>query len=178
VDAARAGHDINYIASSGLLNAIGRRGQPPTIPLNFLPTTEAAGCWGRWGLSAPYSNVRNRDWDRCLTLAMTDGIALLGIAVYGAAQAGDWCAGRGTNLLDGGAPWYDVYETADARFIAVGALEENFYRAFVGALDLDGRAADRDHKARWNALRECLPAASSRARLPTGAASSPTSTLV
>jgi alpha-methylacyl-CoA racemase len=151
----RAGHDINYLATSGLLNAIGRRGQPPTVPLNLLGDYGGGGMLGALGIVSALFERETSGLGQVVDAAMTDGIGLLGIALYGAAQAGDWCSERGTNLLDGGAPWYDVYETADARFIAVGALEENFYRAFVGALDLSlEELPDRTHKANWDALRE------------------------
>jgi len=152
---ARAGHDINYIAASGLLNAIGRRGQPPTIPLNLLADYGGGGMLGTVGIISALYEREKSGLGQVLDVAMTDGLALLGIAVYGAVQAGDWRADRGTNLLDGGAPWYDVYETADGRFIAVGALEERFYRAFVAALELDpDMLPPRDDRERWGALRE------------------------
>src|SRR6266511_600904 len=130
-----AGHDINYLALAGALHPIGRRGEAPLPPLNLL---------GDFG------------GGQVVDAAIVDGSALLTTMVHELAGLGLWRWERGVNLLDGGAPFYDTYETADGGHVAVGALEPEFYRELLAVLGLDGEddlPAQLDRE-RWPELRE------------------------
>ncbi|MTD55453.1 CaiB/BaiF CoA transferase family protein [Amycolatopsis pithecellobii] len=134
--AQRAGHDINYIAMSGALAMIGRRDQPPTPPLNLLGDLGGGGCFLAFGVLCALL-ARNRSGKgQVVDAAMVDGSALLTTMFHGA----PWTVGRGprgTNMLDSGAPFYDVYETEDHQWISVGAIEAAFYAELVDGLGLD-----------------------------------------
>ncbi|CAN5773101.1 CaiB/BaiF CoA-transferase family protein [soil metagenome] len=151
----RAGHDINYIATSGLLSLIGARGQAPVFPLNLLGDYGGGSMLAALGIASALFERERSGRGQVLDIAMTEGAALLGAAVMGACASGDWNAERGSNLLDGGAPWYRVYETSDGRYMAVGALEEKFYVEFVSGLGLEIAAIpSRGDYANWPHLHE------------------------
>ena len=148
-----AGHDIDYIAIAGALEPLGRAGQPPTPPLNVIGDFGGAGCCSRSGSSPRCSSASagrrpgDRRGDDRRRRVDADAVLL------GRARSGFW-GPRGTNLLDTGAPFYEVYETADGEWMAVGAIEPQFYAAFVAGLGLDlGTLADRDEPANWPALK-------------------------
>lgn len=150
-----AGHDINYVAASGLLSVIGRPEYPPAVPLNLLADYGGGSMFAAFGISSALFERERSGKGQVIDVAMSDGLALLGAAFFGAWSSGDWNKARQSNLLDGGAPWYDVYETADARFMAVGALEDQFYDAFVSGLGLDpGALPCRDDRSNWPRLRD------------------------
>jgi alpha-methylacyl-CoA racemase len=133
----RAGHDINYIAVSGALNAIGRAGGPPIVPLNLLGDFGGGGMLLAFGVLAGVLEGRRTGTGQVIDAAMVDGVAALLSPAHASLHAGAWNSERGTNLLDSGAPFYDVYETADGRWVAVGALEPQFYRILLPELGLD-----------------------------------------
>ena len=122
-----AGHDINYIAITGALNAIGRPGSAPPPPLNFVGDFGGGGMLLAVGLLAALHEAGRSGKGQVVDAAMTDGTALLSAFMYGMKAMGQWSNERGANLLDGGAHFYDTYACADEKFIAIGAIEPQFY---------------------------------------------------
>ena len=147
--ASRAGHDIDYVALSGVLSAIGREGERPVVPLNLVGDFGGGGLLLAFGVMAALYSARESGQGQVIDAAMVDGAALLTTMFYGLRAQGSWLDERGTNFLDTGAPFYDVYACADGELIAVGALEAQFYRALLGVLgfgesDLPDQM-DREH---------------------------------
>ena len=136
--AATAGHDIDYIGVSGALHPIGRAGQRPVPPLNLVADFGGGGMLLALGVLAALLDRERSGLGQVIDAAMVDGSALLTSFLYGLRAAGAWQDERGTNLLDGGAPFYDTYQTADGRYVAVGALEPKFYAALLAGLGLAG----------------------------------------
>ena len=158
--ARAAGHDIDYIALSGVLHAIGRSGEAPVPPLNLAGDFGGGGMLVAAGVLAALLHAARTGEGQVVDAAMVDGSALLMSMCHGLAAAGAWSEDRGTNLLDGGAPFYDVYEAADGRHVAVGALESRFYAALLDGLGLDAAALPPQHdRAGWPRLREAFAAA-------------------
>jgi alpha-methylacyl-CoA racemase len=152
-----AGHDNNYIAISGALHAIGRAGEAPVPPLNYLGDFGGGGMLLAVGLLAALHEAGRSGRGQVIDAAMTDGSALLSAFMYGFKAAGRWSNHRGENMLDGGAPFYDTYACADGKFVAVGAIEPQFYaelRARCGIQDplFDGQM----DAARWPLLKRRL----------------------
>jgi alpha-methylacyl-CoA racemase len=135
--AAVPGHDIDYIALAGALASIGRKGQPPTPPVNLLADFGGGGMLLAFGLVCGLLEARRSGEGQVVDAAMVDGAALLASGLYGLRAAGLWSDERGTNLLDTGAHFYDVYETADGRHVAVGAIEPQFHAELVRLTGLD-----------------------------------------
>ena len=131
--AAAAGHDIGYIAVTGALHAIGRAGGPPQVPVNYLGDFGGGSMFLALGVVAALLSARAYRRGQVVDAAIVDGAAVLQAMTYGLLADGSWTDQRGVNLLDTGAPFYDVYETADGRHMAVGALEPQFYAAFTGS---------------------------------------------
>ena len=145
-----AGHDINYIAISGALHAIGRAGEKPVPPLNLVGDFGGGGMLLAFGLVCGILESRVSGRGQVIDAAMTDGAALQMAMIYGFKAAGKWSNQRGSNLLDGGAHFYDTYECADGKYIAIGALEPEFYALLLektGARDPAFQAQMDD--ARW-----------------------------
>ncbi len=156
--AQRAGHDINYIAMAGALAAIGPA-DGPVPPLNLVGDFGGGALYLAMGVLAALVEARASGEGQVVDAAMVDGTASLMTMFYGLRAAGLWQARRGTNALDGAAPYYAVYATADGGHIAVGALEARFYLAFLHGLGLDpADLPDRDDPAQWPALRERIAA--------------------
>jgi alpha-methylacyl-CoA racemase len=152
--ASTAGHDVNYLAHSGLLDALGRAGGPPTPPLNLLGDFAGGALPLVVGILAALYERERSGLGQVVDAAVVDGLASLSGMLLGLTAAGQWRPGRGTNLLDTGAPFYDVYPCSDGRYVAVGALEEPFYAALLDGLGLDpAQVPDRTDPARWPALR-------------------------
>ena len=153
--AARAGHDIDYIAVAGALWPLGRPGERPHAPLNLIGDFAGGGMLLAVGVLAALLERERSGRGQVVDAAMVDGSALLTAFLHGMLEAGLWPGGRGENLLDGGAPFYDTYRTADGGFVAVGALEPAFYRDLLAGLGLasDPDLPDRDDPAGWPALR-------------------------
>ena len=155
--AASAGHDIGYIALTGALHAIGRAGGPPQVPVNYLGDFGGGSMFLALGLVAGVLSARSTGRGRVVDAAIVDGAAMLQAMTYGMLSAGGWTDERGVNLLDSGAPYYDVYATADGRHMAVGALEPQFYAVFTGLLfapeGVPADLPDRGDRTRWPELR-------------------------
>src|SRR5581483_6808162 len=125
--AMTAGHDINYIALAGALEPMGRAGQKPYPPLNLVGDFGGGGMLLAFGMVAALLNAARTGRGQVIDAAMVDGAASLMTLTYALAAGGIWNEQRGTNLLDTGAPFYEVYETSDGRYMAVGAIEPQFY---------------------------------------------------
>lgn len=152
--AARAGHDITYLAPTGALWSIGRAGEAPVPPLNLVADLGGGAMFLATGLLAALLEARNSGKGQVVDAAMIDGVNMLLSWMHGYHAAGKWQWERGNNLLDGGCPWYDTYETADARHIAIGPIEPQFYALLLDALDLDAAALPpREDRTRWSELR-------------------------
>ncbi|MCW2830734.1 MAG: carnitine dehydratase [Aeromicrobium sp.] len=153
--ARSVGHDINYVAIAGGLDPLGRAGGPPQFPMNLLGDFGGGSLFLVMGLLAALTHARATGEGQVVDAAITDGVANLMAMHHSMLQGGTATAARGSNLLDSGAPFYDVYETADGRWMSVGAIEPQFYAALVSALDLVD-PPDRDDPAQWPALRDIL----------------------
>ena len=154
---ATAGHDINYVALTGALHAIGRAGGPPVPPLNLVGDFGGGGMLLAVGVLSALVAARASGKGQVVDAAMVDGAALLALSLAGYVSAGVWSLERGTNLLDSGAPFYDVYETADRRWVAVGAIEAPFFAALLAGLELDPVSLPDQHdRRRWPELRARL----------------------
>lgn len=155
--AADAGHDIDYLALAGALHPIGRAGAPPTIPLNMIADFGGGGMLLAVGVLAALVEKDRTGEGQVVDTAMVDGSALQTVLLHGLLAQGMWCDERGVNMLDGGAPFYDVYETSDGKYMAVGAIEPQFFARLVELLGLDPADVpnhlDRD---RWDELRAML----------------------
>lgn len=151
--ADRAGHDIDYLAVSGTLEPLGRAGQPPTPPINVLGDFAGGGMLLALGIVAALYERDRSGAGQVVDAAMIDGAALMLTPFYAARASGAW-GERGTNLLDTGAPFYDAYEAADGAFVAVGAIEPQFYAALLEGLGLaDEALPDQHDPAGWPELR-------------------------
>ncbi len=155
--ATYAGHDINYLALSGTLWSIGREGQAPVPPLSYVADFGGGGMLLALGICAALTERADSGRGQVVDTAMVDGSALLNGFMYGMRAMGQWGTTRGTNLLDSGAPFYEVYETADGAWISVGAIEPQFYANLLEALGLnDIPVAQQNDPAHWPALRSQL----------------------
>jgi alpha-methylacyl-CoA racemase len=150
--AARAGHDINYIALAGVLNAFGRQGAAPVPPLNLIGDFGGGGMLLGFGVVCALLEASRSGRGQVVDAAMVDGTALLAAMFSGFLAAGAWSEARGTNILDTGAPWYDVYETKDGKHVAIGAIEPKFFLELVGKLGLSGLPAQNDRSG-WPEMR-------------------------
>jgi alpha-methylacyl-CoA racemase len=150
----RAGHDLTYLALSGVLAHIGRADQPPTPPLNLVADFGGGGMLLAAGIMAALVERSTSGRGQVVDAAMVDGAALLMGPLFGAWASGFWNEARGTNLLDSGAPFYDVYECADGKWLAVGAIEPQFYALLLDGLGLagDDSLPDQNDAARWPEL--------------------------
>ena len=153
--ARAAGHDINYIALTGALHAIGRKGAPPTPPLNLLGDYAGGGAYLAFGIACALYEARTSGKGQVIDAAMTDGVASLMAFFYARMASGQWCDERGANAIDSGAPWYDVYETADGKHVAIGSIEERFYKELLVRLGLNPNTLPAQHeRERWPELRD------------------------
>lgn len=156
--ALRAGHDIDYIAVSGSLHGLGRAGGPPQFPQNLLGDFAGGSAYLVIGVLAALLEARTSGQGQVVDAAIVDGAAHLNAMLAGLIAGGAWREERGHNLLDSGAPFYDVYETADGRHMAVGAIEPQFYAELLEGLGLVDTAPDRSDPGNWAALREAIAA--------------------
>lgn len=157
--AQAAGHDINYIALSGALHAIGRAGEAPVPPLNYVGDYGGGAMMLAFGVLAALFEAQRSGRGQVVDAAMTDGTALLSAMFWGLKAAGAWNNERGANLLDSGAHFYDSYRCADGKYVAVGAIEPQFHAELLQRLGLDAaefkRALD---PSRWPAYKARLAA--------------------
>ena len=154
-----AGHDINYIALTGALDAIGERGRGPVPPLNLVGDFGGGGLYLAFGIACGLLETARSGRGQVIDAAMVDGSALLMGMLYGWRQQGMWPGGRGENIADGGAHFYATYECADGRWIAIGSMEPQFYTLLREKLGLDDPAFDPQHdRERWPELKQKLAA--------------------
>ncbi|AHH17624.1 fatty acid-CoA racemase [Nocardia nova SH22a] len=158
--ASEAGHDINYVAQTGALHAMARAGQPPRPPVNLLGDYAGGGAIGAFGIVCALLEAWKSGRGQVVDAAMIDGVALLTAKLQGLRAAGLYSDDPGTNYLDSGAPFYDTYRCADGNYIAVGALEPDFYAEFLSRLGADTSTwPGQDDRGDWPRLRELIAAA-------------------
>jgi alpha-methylacyl-CoA racemase len=156
--APAAGHDINYISLSGVLHTVGRAGEKPVPPVNYIGDFGGGGMMLAFGMVAALLHARNGGPGQVIDCAMTDGSAVLSAMTWGFHAMGVWEDRAGVNRLDGGAPYYDSYTCKDGKFISIGSIEPQFYallRQKTG-LDADPDFDAQDDAARWPLLRQKL----------------------
>jgi alpha-methylacyl-CoA racemase len=154
-----AGHDLNFVATSGVLHSIGAAGGPPVPPLSLVGDFGGGGLMLAFGVVCALREAASSGQGQIVDAAMVDGSALLATLFYIMRQEGSWSDERGVNLLDGGAPFYGVYETADHRWLAVGAIEPKFYANLLAALELGDELLERQYdREDWPRAREILAA--------------------
>jgi len=152
---ARAGHDINYIALSGALYAIGAADRPPVPPLNLVGDFGGGGMLLAFGIVCALLEARTSGKGQVVDAAMVEGSALLSTMFAGMRASGQWRDQRAANFLDSGAPWYGCYETKDGKFIAVGAVEPKFYSALLARIGIDESSLPAQYdRESWPAMRE------------------------
>jgi len=152
--APRAGHDINYIALSGALHAIGRAGGAPVPPLNLVGDFGGGGMLLAFGVACALIEAHRSGRGQVVDAAMVEGASLLTAMFWGLRAGGQWSDTRGENVLDTGAPWYDVYETRDGKYVAIGAIEPKFYTELLARMGLADEALPaQGDRARWPDLR-------------------------
>lgn len=154
--AMAAGHDVNYVALAGALGAIGREGEIPHVPLNLVGDFGGGGMLMAFGIMAALWERASSGRGQVIDVAMVDGVASLMGSVLHLMAAGQWTPGRGSNWLQGGAPWYGVYRTSDGRFLTIGPLEAKFYALLLERLGLDLAEWPQFDTSRWPALRAQL----------------------
>ncbi len=158
-----AGHDINYIALSGVLSMVGRPGGAPVPPLNLVGDFGGGGMMLAFGMVCAMLESRVSGVGQVVDGAMIDGSALLATMFFEMMARGMWSGARGTNALDGGAPYYDSYETSDGKWVAVGAVESQFWAAFVELLGIGGPdLPEQMNPDTWPELRERIAGAIAR----------------
>jgi alpha-methylacyl-CoA racemase len=131
-----ASHDLNYIALTGVLNAIGRKGDPPSIPLNLIGDFGGGSLYLAMGMLAAVLSARTTGVGQVVDAAILDGAASLMSLIYSYRQMGDWSMERGTNITDSGSPFYDVYETRDGLYVSVAPVEKKFYLEMLERIGL------------------------------------------
>ncbi|MCW2620923.1 MAG: carnitine dehydratase [Frankiales bacterium] len=155
--ALQAGHDINYISLTGILHAVGREGERPVPPLNLAGDFGGGSMLLMVGIMSALFERQQSGKGQIVDAAMVDGASLIADMMWSWRGAGAWSDERGVNLLDGGAPFYDTYTCSDGRYVAVGAIEPQFFAALVALLELDLPAGyDHTDRTNWPALRKVL----------------------
>jgi alpha-methylacyl-CoA racemase len=153
--APTAGHDINYIALAGALDPIGRRGEAPVPPLNLVGDFGGGGMLLAYGLVCALLSAQRTGEGQVVDAAMVDGAAVLTTMFHAFRAMGIWQDERGSNLLDTGAHFYDVYETADAKFVSIGSIEPQFYAELLRLTGLEGEELPwQQDRAQWPAMKE------------------------
>src|SRR5260221_6648070 len=147
--APRAGHDINYIALAGVLHAFGRKGEAPVPPLNLIGDFGGGGMLLGFGVACGLIEASRSGKGQVIDAAMVEGAALLAAMFSGFIGAGTWSQGRGSNILDTGAPWYNVYGTKDGKFVSIGSIEERFYKDLLLRLNANEFLTLQHDKASW-----------------------------
>jgi len=149
-----AGHDINYIALSGALSGIGRSGEPPVAPLNLVGDFGGGGMMLAFGIACALVETKRSGQGQIVDAAMVDGAATLAAFLFAGVQRGTWNPRRGANLIDGGAHFYDTYETKDGDYVAIGAIEPKFYSELLRLTGLDPvEFSGQMDQAQWPALK-------------------------
>jgi alpha-methylacyl-CoA racemase len=157
--ASTAGHDINYISLAGTLDPIGRAGQPPTPPINLVGDFGGGGLLLAFGIVAGLLEARASGQGQVIDAAMVDGAASLMTMTHSLRAMGIWNDERGTNMLDTGAHFYDVYETSDGRYVSIGSIEPQFYAELLRLTGLEGEDLPwQQDRSQWPAMKERLAA--------------------
>lgn len=157
--AKAVGHDINYIALAGALHPIGRRGEKPAIPLNLVGDFGGGGLMLAYGMVCALLEAKTSGKGQVVDAAMIDGAATLMASTFAASQVGFWSEERGTNLLDSGSHFYEVYETADGKYISLGSIEPQFYAALLEKLGDDAQYFQQQFDApNWPAMKDKMAA--------------------
>jgi alpha-methylacyl-CoA racemase len=154
--AQTAGHDINYLALSGVLSLLGRKDSPPAPPLNLVADYGGGGMLLVVGVLAALVERSTSGLGQVVDISMVDGTTLEYALVLSLIQSGGWRAERESNFLDGGAPFYDTYATSDGRHMAVGALEPQFFRLLIQGLGLEAESWSQWNRDDWPAMREAF----------------------
>jgi alpha-methylacyl-CoA racemase len=155
--ASRAGHDINYLAVAGILNAVGRAGERPVVPLNLIGDYGGGSMFLLTGILAALWERERSGSGQVIDAAMIDGASVLAHMLWSMYGGGAWNERRGENFLDGGAPFYDTYECADGGYMAVGAVEPPFYQRLLEVLGLAGEDLPGQHdRSGWPTVRTRL----------------------
>lgn len=153
--ALAAGHDINYIALTGALHSIGRKGEAPVPPLNLVGDFGGGGVYLALGVVAALLEAQKSGKGQVIDVAMIDGASSLMAAIYGLRAAGRWTDVRGENILDTGAHYYDVYETSDGKYISIGSIEPKFYAELLRLSGLQQEELPRQNdRPAWPALKD------------------------
>src|SRR5688572_17493972 len=145
--APRAGHDINYIALTGILHAIGRKGEAPVPPLNLVGDFGGGGMLLGFGVACALIEAARSGKGQVVDAAMVEGASLLAAMFAGFLKTGSWSETRGDNILDSGAPWYNVYETKDGKHVSIGSIETRFYEELLQKLGVPDLG--QHDRARW-----------------------------
>jgi alpha-methylacyl-CoA racemase len=154
-----AGHDINYIALSGALHSIGRRGEAPVPPLNLVGDFGGGALYLALGVVAGLLEAQKSGKGQVVDAAMVDGAASLMTAIYGLRGSGVWTENRGENILDTGAHYYDVYETRDGKYVSIGSIEAKFYEELLRLSGLkDEQLARQNDRGAWPTMKERVAA--------------------
>jgi alpha-methylacyl-CoA racemase len=157
--ALAAGHDINYIALTGALHSIGRRGEAPVPPLNLVGDFGGGGVYLALGVVAGMLEAQKSGKGQVIDVAMIDGASSLMAGIYGLRGAGVWNDNRGENILDTGAHYYNVYETRDGKYVSIGSIEGKFYAELLRLTGLEGEKLPRQNdRSQWPAFQERLKA--------------------
>jgi len=153
--ALAAGHDINYIALTGALHSIGRKGEAPVPPLNLVGDFGGGGVYLALGVVAGILEAQKSGKGQVIDVAMIDGASSLMAAIYGLRAAGRWTDERGENILDTGSHYYDVYETSDGKYISIGSIEPKFYTELLRLSGLQNEELPRQNdRPAWPALKD------------------------
>ena len=157
--AKRAGHDINYLALTGILDAIGREGQPPSIPLNLVGDYAGGALYLALGILAGMLEAKTSGRGQVIDAAIVDGAAHLATTFFGMIAGGIWKTGRGINVVDSGSHFYDCYECRDGKYVSVGPIEAKFYDELLRLMDIDAATlpAQMD-RALWPIAKQVLAA--------------------
>jgi alpha-methylacyl-CoA racemase len=154
-----AGHDINYIALTGALHSIGRKGEAPVPPLNLVGDFGGGGVYLALGVVAALLEAQKSGKGQVIDVAMIDGASSLMAAIYGLRAAGRWTDTRGDNILDTGSHYYDVYETSDGKYVSIGSIEPKFYAELLQLSGLEHEELPRQNdKNAWPGLKERVAA--------------------
>lgn len=154
---AYAGHDVNYLGLTGVLDAIGREGQPPSIPLNIVGDYAGGSLYLAVGMLAALLHAEKTGQGQVVDAAIVDGVSHLSSTFFGLMAGGLWQHQRGQNFIDGGAPFYDCYVCSDGKYVSVGPIEPKFFDLLLKQLDIDvGIAALQGDRESWPTIRDAL----------------------
>ena len=175
--AQEAGHDINYLALTGALCSMGDADRPPAPPLNLVADLGGGALYLVVGLMAAAIEARNSGRGQIIDVAMLDGVTHLMSAFQAFRQQGTWTEKRGDNIVDGGAPFYGSYATKDGKYVAVGAIEPQFYAALLRVMELEAKALpDQNDRGAWPEMRKRFERFSGAGRARTGSPQPPGAT--